>query len=503
MTKTAAIPDVRTGAAYIRVSTDDQLELSPDSQLAEIQAFCVRERILLPKEYIFIEQEGKSGRKSNNRDAFQAMIATAKQTPKPFDVVLIWEFSRFARNQDESTFYKSVLRKKLGIDVISVKEPIPQGMYGRLIEMIIEWQDEFYSVNLSTEVTRSMRMKAQKGLYNGKMPLGYSKPKDGNPVIVPEEAHIVKTIFELYATGYDKNYIIHYLNDRHYKTKTGRVFDSDAVNYILENPFYIGKIRWNRRLSSSTNMLKDASEWIVTDSHHEPIIDMDTWEAAQKRSEHTRQVHAAHAHPISHGRHWLSGMVKCSICGKSLSFKAGSCNDKYRTNGFQCLGYRRGEHKGSQYISEKKLTAAVIQSLQEVLANIEDCSFDLIRTTYTDAELDLAMYENELKLLENKYKRIREAYLNEIDTLDEYKSNKAILDQRKAELETLIANLSVPSASPEDYREQFLASVRSVISVIESDAPYELKGEALRSICSKIVFTKETLTLEFFYHLIV
>ena len=195
--------------------------------------------------------------------------------------------------------------------------------------------------------------------------------------------------------------------------------------------------------------------------------------------------------------------MKCSICGKSLSFKAGSCNDKYRTNGFQCLGYRRGEHKGSQYISEKKLTAAVLQSLQEVLSNIEDCSFDLIRTTYTDAELDLAMYENELKLLENKYKRIREAYLNEIDTLDEYKSNKAILDQRMAELETLIANLSVPSSSPEDYREQFLASVRSVISVIESDAPYELKGEALRSICSKIVFTKEALTLEFFYHLIV
>lgn len=503
MTNTSAIPDVRTGAAYIRVSTDDQMELSPDSQLAEIQAFCARERILLPKEYIFIEREGKSGRKSNNRDAFQNMIATAKQTPKPFDVVLIWEFSRFARNQDESTFYKSVLRKKLGIDVISVKEPIPQGMYGRLIEMIIEWQDEFYSVNLSTEVTRSMRMKAQKGLYNGKMPLGYSKPKDGNPVIVPEEAHIVKTIFELYATGYDKNYIIHFLNDRHYTTKTGRKFDSDAVDYILENPFYIGKVRWNRRLSSSTSALKEESEWIVTDSHHEPIIDMDTWEAARKRAAHFKQVHAAYAHPISHGKHWLSGMVKCSICGKSLSFKAAPGNHKYKTNGFQCLGYRRGEHKGSQYISERKLTTAVLQSLRDVLENIDDCAFDLIRTTHTDAELDLAMYENELKLLSGKYKRIKDAYLNAVDTLDEYKSNKAILDQRKAELETLIANLSIPSNAPDDYREQFASSVKSVVSIMESDAPYELKGEALRSICSKIIFTKETLTLEFYYHIIV
>ena len=85
---TSSSAEIRTGAAYIRVSTDDQLELSPESQLSEIQAYCLRERIILPKEYIFIEQDGKSGRKSQNRDAFQIMIATAKQTPKPFSVLL-------------------------------------------------------------------------------------------------------------------------------------------------------------------------------------------------------------------------------------------------------------------------------------------------------------------------------------------------------------------------------------------------------------------------------
>lgn len=502
MFQTASNSDIRTGAAYIRVSTDDQLELSPESQLAEIQAFCTRERIILPKEYIFIEQDGKSGRKSQNRDSFQAMIATAKQTPKPFDVILLWEFSRFARNQDESTFYKSVLRKKLGIDVISVKEPIPQGMYGRLIEMIIEWQDEFYSVNLSTEVTRSMRLKAMKGLYNGKVPLGYYKAPKEFPVIVPEEAMIVQTIFQLYVTGYDKNYIIRYINNKGYHTKTGKIFDSDAVDYILENPFYIGKIRWNRRESSGTSKCKDESEWIVVDSHHEPIIDMQTWELAQERIKRSRIVHHAYAHPVSHGKHWLSGMVKCSICGKSLSFKFGT-KEREGINGFQCLGYRRGIHAGSQYISERKLTSYVLQSLNEVLSSSDSCSFELIKTSYSNAELDLAMYENELKLLENKYKRIREAYVNEIDTIDEYKANRSILDQRKAELVELISKLTVPSTTPDDYREAFLSNVQKVISVIESDAPYELKGEALRSICSKIIFNKETNTLEFFYRLIV
>lgn len=497
---TSSSAEIRTGAAYIRVSTDDQLELSPESQLSEIQAYCLRERIILPKEYIFIEQDGKSGRKSKNRDAFQIMIATAKQTPKPFDVILLWEFSRFARNQDESTFYKSVLRKKLGIDVISVKEPIPQGMYGRLIEMIIEWQDEFYSVNLSMEVTRSMRLKASKGQYNGKAPLGYHKPQGETPVIIPEEAFIIKTIFQLYTTGYDKNYIVHHLNAKGFKTKSGKVFDADAVSYILENPFYIGKIRWNRRENSGTSKCKDESEWIITDSFHEPIIDNDTWERAQQRIQQTKITRQAYAHPVSHGKHWLSGMVKCSICGKSLSFRAGTKTNSF-TNGFQCLGYRRGIHIESQYISEKKLTAAVLASLHKVLDSTKDVDFELVHTTLTNTEIERTIYENELNGLDTKLKRIKEAYLNEVDTLEEYKRNRELLNQRKAELKELITALSVPSDNPADYKEQFLKQVHSVIELIESDAPYELKGEALRTIVEKIIFYKADSTLEFHYHL--
>lgn len=491
---------IRTGAAYIRVSTDDQLELSPESQLAEIQAYCLRERIILPKEYVFIERDGKSGRKTKDRDAFQVMIATAKQTPRPFDVILLWEFSRFARNQDESTFYKSILRKKLGIDVVSIKEPIPQGMYGRLIEMIIEWQDEFYSVNLSMEVTRSMRLKASKGQYNGKVPLGYRKPPGGTPVIVPEEAYVIQTIFRLYTTGYDKNYITHHLNDRGFKTRSGKAFDSDAVDYILENPFYVGKVRWNRREGSGTSKYKDESEWIIADSFHEPIIDADTWDLAQQRIRQTKLLRRAYAHPVSHGKHWLSGMVKCSVCGKSLSFKSGAKSSS-GIDGFQCLGYRRGLHRGSQYVCERKLVGSVTASLRAVLDGTAAADFELVRASLTDAEVERNIYETELKGLAVKLGRAKEAYLNEVDTLEEYRRNRELLDRRKGELEDLIAALSVPSDDPADYRDRFLEQVHSALELIEGDAPYELKGEALRSIVEKIVFNKADNVLEFHYHL--
>ena len=485
---------IRTAAVYIRVSTDMQLDQSPESQLVEIRRYAAQNNMIIPSQYIFMENEGRSGRKAGNRLQFQNMIATAKSNPKPFDCILVWKFSRFARNQDESTFYKSMLRKKLGIDVISISEPIMDGMYGRLIEMIIEWQDEFYSYNLGMEVRRSMSLKAQKGFYNGKVPLGYTKKPNELPVIEESEAHIVRTIFQMYTSGRDKNYIVRYLNEKGFRTKTGKTFDSEGLTYILENPFYIGKIRWNRRVSSAGSDLKDESEWIIADSHHEPIIDAEMFEAAQERTRSILASREKYAHPVSHGKHWLSGMVKCSICGKSLSIKMGHCPS------FQCLGYRNGLHNESQSISERKLTAAVLESLRSV-KDTGNATFSLVRTSDYDASAELRIYEAELKDLDKKEQRIKEAYVAGFDTLEEYGSNKKILDNRRKELNELIAASDCSTLSPEAYKEQFLGTVASVIDILESDADNCTKGEALRGIIQKIVFFKETQTLEFHYYL--
>ncbi|MBQ9461633.1 MAG: recombinase family protein, partial [Clostridia bacterium] len=92
---------LRLAAAYIRVSTDDQVELSPDSQLAEIRKWAASHGYLVPDEYVF-RDEGISGRKVVGRDQFKRMIGTAKQKPKPFDAILLWKFSRFARNRDDA-----------------------------------------------------------------------------------------------------------------------------------------------------------------------------------------------------------------------------------------------------------------------------------------------------------------------------------------------------------------------------------------------------------------
>ena len=134
-------PNPRIAAIYIRVSTDDQAELSPDSQLETVRAWAGQHGYLVPEQYVYVD-EGISGRRADKRPAFNDMIALAKQKDRPIDAILLWKFSRFARNQEESIFYKSMLRRN-GVEVVSVSEPIIDGPFGTLIERIIEWRDEY------------------------------------------------------------------------------------------------------------------------------------------------------------------------------------------------------------------------------------------------------------------------------------------------------------------------------------------------------------------------
>ena len=163
----------------------------------------------------------------------------------------------------------------------------------------------------------------------------------------------------------------------------------------------------------------------------------------------------------------------------------------------------KGLHSGSQFISAKKLTDSVITSLRDVLESTTDASFELVRTYEPTIELDCQRYQRELASLDRKLERIREAYMNEIDTLEDYKRNKEMIEKRRADLEALLADMTTAASGPENYKEQFLNRVQSVLDIIESDAPNDLKAEALRGIVRKIVFYKDTNTLEFHYYLMV
>ncbi|MBT9774900.1 recombinase family protein [Clostridium sp. MCC353] len=490
-----------TGAAYIRVSTDGQMDLSPESQLDEIRKYAENHSIYLPQDYIFMESEGRSGKKAENRPEFQRMIAVAKMIPKPFDCILVWKFSRFARNQDESTFYKGMLRKKLDIDVVSISEPVLEGMYGRLIEMIIEWQDEFYSYNLAQDVFRGMKKKALNGGYQSRPPLGYRIPHpNAAPEVVPEQADIVRMIFNKYVNEKMSIYAItRYLNSRGLKTALGKAFEKRSVEYILQNPVYAGIVRWNRT-SSETHSVKEQSQWIVSKGCHPPIIPAELYESAMKR--YSQESRRKYSQPSEISRHWLSGLLKCPACGRTLSVcirhrKSGDCYT------FQCYGYLKGKCSHNSYVTEALVAPAIFKSLNEIL-EYGTAKYRLGEKEKTDDTSQLELLNHSLEKLSFKEKRARDAYMDGIDTKEEYRINKQILKSERERLLLALSRIQDNSKPAVQGLESVhnLSRIHNLMDVLNSNSfTMQQKNRALKSIIDKIVVDRDQMHLDIYYHI--
>ena len=480
---------------YVRVSTGKQDELSPDSQAKLLKDYAKSHGYVVSK--IFFEL-GISGRKADKRPEFQKMIGLAKSSDHPADAILVWKFSRFARNQEESIVYKSLLKKKHNVDVISISEPLVDGPFGSLIERIIEWMDEYYSVRLSGEVTRGMREKAERGGYQARPPLGYKIVSHKEPpVIVPEEAEIVKLIFEKYVhDGMGLFEIARLLNRHNFKTSHGKEFERRSIEYILQNPTYCGMVRWNRTINESKE-IRPESEWIIAEGEQPAIISKELFDKAQER--YKREYRPRGARPVSTYKHWLSGIVKCPACGRTMT----ACkieNNKQTYCYFRCYGYSKGKCAAKNSISSLKLEPAVLESIKSVL--------DTGKITYRKIEVktedtaDLkTILEDQIKKIDVKLQRIKEAYMNGIDTMEEYKENKRIVQEEKDGLEKQLSELKEEKISTKNEDKDMLMRVKNVYDILSSDSVDAMtKNEVLRSVVEKIVYNREKDELKVYYY---
>lgn len=418
---------MKVAAAYIRVSTDDQLEYSPDSQLEKIKLYAEKNQILLPEEFIFVD-EGISGRKTKNRPAFNEMIGLAKCNPKPFDVILVWKFSRFARNREDSIVYKSMLRKERNIDVVSVSEDIGDDKLSILIEAIIEAMDEFYSINLAEEVKRGMTEKAKRGGVLSIPGFGY-KVENGEYVIVPEEAEIIRKVFNDYLNKKGFLTIAKELNAMGIKTHRNCKIENRTIDYWLHNMLYIGKICWSPNGKRSRNY--NLEDMIISDGHHEPIIDMETWDKTQERLVKQKEKYGKYYNSDRKDlSHWLTGILRCEKCGKVLSYQGGY---------FGCSERSRGKCDGVGYIKAKKIANIILNILSEIeLPNVEMEFAEPNSAKEVNINDDSRIISAQIQRLEIRLERVKLAYEDGVDTLEEYKAKKKAITDEIAKLKEML-----------------------------------------------------------------
>lgn len=478
---------MKTAAAYIRVSDDRQDEYSPDSQLKLIREYCDKNGYELPREYIFYD-DGISGRSVKKRKAFNEMIAYAKLKEHPFDAILVWKFSRFARNQEESIIYKALLRKN-NVAVISISESIDDSPFAPLIERNIEFFDEYYSTRLSQEVRRGMTEKAGRGEPMCPPAFGYDI-KDKKYIPNEHEAPAVKQIFEDFSNGVPMRQIAMKLNSQGFKTHRGNPIEARTVRYILYNPVYAGKIRWTTDGRAVGKRDFKNPNTIIADGTHEPLISADLWAQVQEKLSQIEKMYGKYQRSGQPVEWMLKGLLRCD-CGATLTMLGTKCPSA------QCYEYTKGKGKckTSHSISIAKANRIVVEALQ---AACRDLSFTIEPSEHKESTA--VDYDNLIAKEYIKLDRAKEAYLSGIDDKEEYKEAKTRINKRIAELQKEQANSQKEKQSDFD-REEYSAKVVNVIKLVtDPQQTEEVKNKALRSILTKIVYQKPQNNLALFFH---
>lgn len=477
---------MKIAAAYLRVSTEEQDEYSLDSQLKLIREYAKNNDFLVPDEFVFTD-DGVSGRNARKRESFQRMIALAKQKEPPFDSILLWKFSRFARNQEEAIVYKSLL-KKAGIGVISISEPLPDGPFASLIERIIEWMDEYYSIRLAGEVKRGMIEKVSRGEPVCHPAFGYDlKEKRYYP---NSDADWVRWVFSSFSSGMGMRQIAAHLADHGVRTGRGGLPDNRFVEYMLNNPLYIGKIRWSPEGRKASRRKYDDPSNMIVDGLHDAIIDMETWEKTQGRLKQLKAAYRKHQRPGQPVQFMLKGLVHCSSCGATLVYQSLACPS------LQCHNYNRGKCKTSHSLSVSKGNAAVISALEYSVDNLDFALDPDENTTKRASERD---YKKLISAEQTKLGRVQQAYEAGIDTLEEYAEKKRrILEEIESLRQQANEEKNVQKFDPIEYAKK----VSAVLELIKNPTVAEnAKNEALRSILSRIVYEKKKQNLALYFYI--
>lgn len=437
---------------YARVSSEKQdIDLSIVSQLKALREHAHKNGWSVVKEFV---DEAETGRTAS-RPAFRDMVSLARRPRKPFDAILVWKYSRFARSREDSILYKAML-KKAGVQVISINEPFDNSPTGRLMEGIIESLDEFYSDNLGEEVTRGMRESASRGFYlSASPPYGYHKVRiqDGNkertklePVSV--EAHVVKSMFDAIMNGQGLIDIVRGLNNRGIPGPRGKGWGKTSAYQILTNEIYTGTIVWGKNSKRSLDPVR-------TENACPAIVDRETFLKAQS---FMKERMPARIHPRRVASPFLlSGLAYCGYCGKALVARyAKSGKFSYYVCG--TLDKKGAGSCQSKYLKTEKFEAAVIEQIKLRVLTTENL-MELVNIA--NQELDSSMQSNQAELdslsraADDTNQRLGRLYdaietgkigLEDLsDRIRELRGQQDLLQARRMEIEALMSDRQVES----------------------------------------------------------
>lgn len=441
--------------AYCRVSTKKEDQLNS----LEAQKRFFEEHASNNPGYELIKiyaDEGLSGTKTKNRKQFNQMMADALKGA--FDIILVKDISRFARNTvDSLTNIRALKEHNVKLLFLSYNSTVLAGESEFMITLMSAMAQE-ESATISFKVKNGKKSNAK----NGRVPnfvFGYDKtPRDYfNLAINETEANTVRRIFNMYVNaGCGANKIALILNSEGAKTKRGSKWSQTAVARILTNELYIGKIVNGKdevvNFLTGKRKKKDEIDWYITDKPELKIIDEETFIEAQKTLKERHDAFNLTGKRNS-TKHIFSTLIKCKCCGWSFrrterthvnTFIRWVCSGR-NSNGVASCPNKTVIDEAELLAGIKGYLIAVLGNKQDILKRIKK-EYERIngaKNTEKKTEVEL---EDELKKIQHDKGKYLEMFKAEVITMLELKEYTKPLNDRmefiEKELNMIKANIT-------------------------------------------------------------
>lgn len=460
---------------YTRASTSHQ-EYSVSDQHRSIGEWAKRNNYKVIKTY---SDDGISGHYAAKRPAFLEMIEDITAERLEVKALLIWDSFRFARNMVEFLTYKNMIQEH-GISVIAVSEPYVEDDDARLyIDAINGASGELYLRKLSKDSKRGIRAKVvERREHLGFAPFGYRM--DNHTLVVdPTEADWVRYIFDEVIKGTPYLQICQSLNTDGIYTKRGVRWTVQPLKYLLGNKTYCGELECHLD-----------GKYGVYEGKHEPIIDKDTFERVQGIIAERASKRKKYEHSTNQYVHWLSGLLRCPICGGAMSHvkRPGG-----RTPAYRCNGYASGTGCTNGSVRVPVIEGVVYDELEKIFTDPRAIKTAKITTIRPHSVID---YDAQIGKLKSQLSRAKKAYIEEIDTLEEYRENKSRISSAIIDLEERKKTLPDKEVSEKEFKDR----CKHALNTLKSNIPMDEKAAVAHDLIDRIMIDshKKEVNIEFY-----
>jgi site-specific DNA recombinase len=489
---------------YTRVSTAAQTEgYSLEAQQERLREYADYKNLEIAGEYC---DAGKSGKSIVGRPAFLQMLDDISSEKDNISFVLVFKLSRFGRNAAD--ILKSLqLLEDYEVDLICVEDAIDSSTPGgKLTLTILSAVAEIERENINVQFMAGKMQKILNGGWpGGPAPYGY-RSVNKELVVEPEEAEIVKLIFDRYIQDDGTlNGVAIWLNNNGYsRISKGEVkpFTYDFIVNVLDNPTYHGKINYFRR-TNLKGVRKNPKDAVEVDGIYEAIIDEALWQQAREKREASsgRQEKVDEPDRVS----LLSGLIKCPACGSGLIATKNKHVNKnrgghYKTiHYYSCRYYRKSAGRTCEFkhtYNQTKIDSAVFEIVSNLAAHP---AFEKAMAMAAGGDESVEAYEKRMKEIrkdlyhqEHEKNRVG-AELDNLDVLSddydtEYERIQAEMDDIYDRIESLELSLKKIKKKCSEAR-QGVSSIEGIKKILKNFGKFyeKLTSEEQRELYRQFI----------------